>query len=255
MQRFVLPRIDNALDGVQILDQHAFPPTEQVEPPLEQTVVHILKAFDLGGYAVSTPLVRIAEPFSASREQIGTLGSKLLAQPFEHAHGRALRIGLAIQIVSDLEDDLLVAMQVPKAHTLFFLIGEVEAHLKTNQLPAPVDQPVVQQMAMVRQRVREFPHVAFLDAEQMIRAERTRLIATLQELVALDALQIGIERHLEKPAARLVHVQKLVRLDIRYVKRIGIVQIVVVFSHGEPSFTVTDMPAFALRGYWYCVLV
>ena len=36
---------------------------------------------------------------------------------------------------------------------------------------------------------------------------------------------------------------------------IGIVQIVVVFSHGEPSFTVTDMPAFALRGYWYCVLV
>ena len=89
----------------------------------------------------------------------------------------------------------------------------------------------------------------------MIRAERTRLIAPLQEFVALEALQIGIERHLEKPAARLVHVQKLVRLDIRYVKRIGIVQIVVVFSHGEPSFTVTDMPAFALRGYWYCVLV
>ena len=62
-------------------------------------------------------------------------------------------------------------------------------------------------------------------------------MAALQELVACDAVQVGIERHLEKTAAGLVHVQELVRFDIRDVKRIGVVQIVVVVSHPEPLST------------------
>ena len=236
-ERLVFEIVDGALQQAQVLDEHAFVAAEQVEPPREVRVVDALQVPDFGRNPFRTPLVRVVEQAVMGRENVGALGMELRAEALEHAVGGALRVGRPVQVVGYLEDDLLVLVQVPKAHALFFLIGEIEAHLEAHQLATPVDEAVVEQVAVLRQGVRELPYVAFVNAEQVVRAEGTRIVTALQELVARDAVQVGVERHLEQAAAGLVHVEKLVRFDIRDVKRIGVVQIVVVVSHPEPLST------------------